>query len=100
MPKLVKVLIFVAVLLTGLLFHLRNDQMVTIDYYLGIFEIPFSLTIVLSLTIGVLLGVLVGIPSALRLRRDNARIKKQLDVTEKEIKALRVIPVEDIKDNL
>jgi uncharacterized membrane protein YciS (DUF1049 family) len=81
----------------GLIFHLRNDQLVLMDYYIGVLELPFSFIVVFVLSLGVILGVLVSIPARLRLKSENARLFKQLSVTEKEINALRVLPV---KDNL
>ena len=97
MSRLIKLCIFLFVMLLGLIFHLRNDQLVLMDYYIGVLELPFSFIVVLVLSLGVILGVLVSIPARLRLKSENARLLKQLSVTDKEIKALRVLPV---KDNL
>jgi len=65
------------------------------DYYLGVLELPFSFIVVAVLSIGVILGVLVSIPAQLKIKRENTRLHKQLSSTEKEINALRVIPVKD-----
>jgi uncharacterized membrane protein YciS (DUF1049 family) len=67
------------------------------DYYIGALELPFSFIVVLVLSIGVFLGFLVSIPARIKLKSENARLLKQVSVSEKEINALRVIP---IKDNL
>lgn len=95
MSRLVKLCLFLFVVLIGLIFHLRNEQPVVIDYYLGSLEMPFSASIVFVLSIGVVLGVLVSLPVQLRLKRENARLLKQITIAEKEINALRVIPVKD-----
>ena len=95
MSRLVKLSIFLFVVLIGLLFHLRNDHWVVIDYYLGTQEFPVSFIIVIALIIGVMLGVLVSLPLHFRLKRENARLLRQVSVSEKEIDALRVIPVKD-----
>ncbi len=95
MSRLLKLCIFLFVLLLGLIFHLRNDQPVVMDYYLGVMELPFSFIVVFVLSVGVVLGVLVSIPAHLKLKRENARLRKQVSITEKEINALRVIPVKD-----
>ena len=97
MSRLVKLGIFLFVSFLGLIFHLRNDQAVLVDYYLDTLELPFSFVVVLVLSLGVILGVLVSIPVRMRLKRENVRLLKQVSFTEKEINALRVIPV---KDNL
>jgi uncharacterized membrane protein YciS (DUF1049 family) len=95
MSRLVYLCIFLFVSFIGLIFHLRNNQPVLIDYYLDTLELPFSFIVVLVLSLGVILGVLVSIPVKMRLKRENARLLKQVSVTEKEINALRVIPIKD-----
>ncbi|MBT7951401.1 MAG: LapA family protein [Gammaproteobacteria bacterium] len=95
MSRLVKLCIFLFVLSLGLIFHLRNDQMVLMDYYIGVLELPFSFVVVFILSIGVILGIAVSIPARIKLKTENARLLKQLNVTEKEITALRVLPVKD-----
>jgi len=95
MSRLVKLCIFLIVVLLGLIFHLRNGQPVIIDYYLGSLELPFSASIVFVLSLGVVLGVLVSLPVHIRLKRENARLRKQVSIAEQEINALRVIPVKD-----
>jgi lipopolysaccharide assembly protein A len=95
MSRIVKLSIFLFVLLLGLIFHLRNDQTVLIDYYIGTLELPFSFVPVFTLSIGVILGVVASIPARIKLKSENARLLKQLNVTEKEITALRVMPIKD-----
>ena len=95
MPRILKLCTFLFIVLLGLVFHLRNDQYVLIDYYLGSIEIVFSLAVVISLTLGVTLGYLVGLPARLKVKRENARLQKQISVSTEEINALRVIPVKD-----
>ena len=97
MSRIVKLCIFLFVAFLGLIFHLRNHQLVVIDYYLGILDLPFSAIVVLVLSLGVMLGVLVSIPARVKLKRENTRLLRQISLTEREINALRVIP---IKDNL
>ncbi len=95
MSRLVELCLFLFVVLLGLIFHLRNAQPVVIDYYLGSLELPFSASMVFVLSLGVVLGVLVSIPPHMKLKRENARLLKQASISEKEINALRVIPVQD-----
>ena len=95
MSRLLKVGIFMFVLLVGLIFHLRNEQNVVFDYYLGTLELPLSAGFVIVLAIGVALGALAGVPALLKLKRENARLLRQIALSEQEINALRVIPVKD-----
>lgn len=95
MPRILKLCIFLFVVLLGLVFHLRNDQYVLIDYYLGSLEVVFSVSVVFSLALGVALGYFVGLPAKMKVMRENARLKKEISISTKEINALRVIPVKD-----
>lgn len=95
MSRIFRICLFLLVFLLGLLFYLRNEQQVLIDYYLGAEEFSFTASVVLVLAIGVLLGYIVGVPANLRLRRENARLQKQVTVSEQEINALRAIPIKD-----
>ena len=74
----VKIALILLVVLLGLAFHLRNDQLVVVDFYLGSFEIPLSLTLAVTLLAGACLGVLAGLPKWLALRRDKAKLGRQL----------------------
>ena len=73
-----KALLILAVVLLGLSFHLRNGELVTINYYFGSNELPLSLALAGALFLGALLGVLACLPrmAALR-RRAKARAKDQ-----------------------
>jgi len=82
-------------LLIGLAFHLRNDQLVDLDFYLGSVSLPFSFYVITALCMGALLGGLSMLPRLLWLKRENARLQKRLRVNEKELDNLRVIPVKD-----
>jgi putative membrane protein len=86
------ILVFLAL---GLLFHVRNDQFVTLDYYAGAIDLPFSLWMFIGIAIGSVLGVLASLPMIVRLKRENSRLARQVKVTERELNNLRVIPLRD-----
>ncbi|MGH8246760.1 MAG: lipopolysaccharide assembly protein LapA domain-containing protein, partial [Gammaproteobacteria bacterium] len=68
MSRLLKLCLMLAIMLFGLAFHLRNDHFVTLDYYSGGIELPFSLWLFLALAVGAGLGVLASFPLLLRHR--------------------------------
>ena len=74
----VKYALILLVVLLGLAFHLRNEQLVVIDFYLGSVELPLSLALALTLLAGALLAVIAGLPKWLALKRDKAKLGKQL----------------------
>ena len=95
MLRFFKILLFIIVLFAALAVHLRNDQLVPFNYYLGTIDLPFSLFIVIALCIGTVLGMAAVIPSVLRLEREKSRLMSRIRLTEKELETLRIIPVKD-----
>lgn len=73
---LVKILIFVVVL--G--FALQNSQPVTLHYFLGyVWEAPLVVLLLLAFVLGALLGLLALLPALYQLRRERARLRRELD---------------------
>ena len=97
MSRILTFCFVLVVMVAGLAFHLRNSQMVNLDYYLGSVELPFSLTVIAALCLGALLGVLACLPLLIKLKRKNVRLAKQVRVSEKELDNLRVIPLKDTR---
>ncbi len=76
--SIIKYALILLVVLIGLAFHVRNGQLVAVDYYLGSSEIPLSMALAVALFGGAILGVLSGLPAWLKLKRGKAKLNKQL----------------------
>ena len=85
--SIVKFALILLVVVAGLAFHVRNDQLIVVDFYLGNYEIPLSLALAIALLGGAVLGVLSGLPSWLKLKRDKARLGRQLRQYQPEPRA-------------
>jgi len=77
MKFIVKLILIIFILLFGLAFHIRNHQLVTLDYYVSEVQLSFSVIFLIALSIGVLLGILVSIPIIIRTRKRNSRLEKK-----------------------
>jgi len=95
MPRTLKIVILALVVLAGLAFHLRNDQLVTLDLYLGTWDLWFSLWLIIAVTLGALLGCAALVPGILKLRREKARLAKRVRAHEEELDNLRALPFKD-----
>lgn len=95
MSRIARLILVLAILLLGLIFHLKNNQMIELNYYLGSIELSLSLLVVLILCIGSFLGVMASLPIIIRLKRSQMKLQKQIQNSEKEINNLRVLPVKD-----
>jgi putative membrane protein len=83
------------VVIFGVVFAVLNAEPVQLHYYLGSIELPLSLVLVLAMIIGALLGIFASLSFILDLRRSASKLKRSVEVAEKEILNLRNIPIKD-----
>ena len=95
MSRIVKLIIVFVIILSGLAFHLKNNQFIELNYYAGTLNMPLSWLVVLVLLIGALLGIFASLPMIIKLKQQKIKLEKQIKNSEKEITNLRVMPVKD-----
>lgn len=95
MSRIAKLIVVFAILLSGLAFHLKNNQMIELNYYVGVLDMPLSWLVVIILFIGAILGILASLPMIIKLKSQKLKLEKQIKNSEKEINNLRVMPVKD-----
>ena len=95
MSRIAKLIIVFVILLSGLAFHLKNNQMIELNYYVGVLDMPLSWLVVVMLFIGAMLGVLASLPMIIKLKQQKLKLERQIKSSEKEINNLRVMPVKD-----
>ena len=95
MKRIFYVCSFLFVFILGLVFFLKNDQLMTFNYLAGSIELPLSFLLLSSLCIGVLLGIMALLPILVNMKRERLRLEKQIKVTAKEVNNLRIMPVKD-----
>ena len=95
MKFLPKLIFIIFILLLGLVFHVKNHQLVTLNYYVGEVQLSFSIIIILAVCVGVLLGILASIPIIIRNKKLNGRLKKEIKHREIEINNYRITPTKD-----
>ena len=91
--RIIYAIIFIVVLIMGLLFFIKNNQVMEFNYIVGSKELPVSFLLFASLCMGILLGLVALLPVIVRLKQKNIKLEKQIRITEKEINNLRVLPV-------
>ena len=95
MRRILTVVIFVIVFAVGTAFSAINTNPVIINYYLGTLTAPLSVVMILSIVVGIILGAVAIFAGTLRLRYENRRLHKKLNVSEQEINSLRILPIKD-----
>jgi putative membrane protein len=84
MARLLKAIFFFLVLVIGLVLHVKNGQLVTVNYYLGSVELPVSLLITGTLLCGALLGFLVDLTIILSLKRKVSGLNRTIKRMEQQ----------------
>ena len=95
MKRIISFIIILILVLTGILFAVLNSQNVQLNYYFGSKDMALSLLLIITIIFGTLLGILVSAGHLLRARHDISRLKKTIQLAEKEVSNLRTIPIKD-----
>jgi putative membrane protein len=95
MLRLVYLSIILLVIIFSVTFAVLNAENVQLDYYLGSVELPLSLVLVIAMILGAILGILASLSFIVGSRRSASKLKRSMDVAEKEIVNLRNIPIKD-----
>jgi putative membrane protein len=86
---------YLLLIITGVSFAALNASSVQVNFYYTTLKMPISVLMIMMLGVGVLIGFFLFICRYLRLKAEHRKIKNQLKLTEKEIKNLRAIPLQD-----
>ena len=95
MKRVVYLFIAMLLIVIGISFTVLNADNVKLHYYFGSIEIPLSFLLVIAMIVGAILGVAASASLFVGSRREIAKLKKAIDVAEKEVNNLRSIPLRD-----
>ena len=91
----VKLLILLPFMILGAAFAVINHSPVTIDLYLVRAELPLSLVLLAALGCGILLGGLAGMFYFMRVKKENADLRRKARLVSEEVKNLRAMPIKE-----
>ena len=86
---------YTLLVLVGVSFAALNAASVSVNMYFKTLTMPISVLVVGMMGLGMLLGFLLSLARYWRLKTEHRGLKNQLKLTEKEIKNLRAIPLQD-----
>ncbi len=87
--RIVAVLLFLLVLVTGIQFAAVNAAPVAVNYFLGTLSLPLSLVVVCAFAAGVVVTLAVGAFTVLGLRWRTAGLKREVAARQHELERLR-----------
>lgn len=88
-------IVYLLLIIVGVSFAALNASSVQVNFYFTTLSMPVSVLIALMMGVGILIGLLLFIFRYWRLKGECRRMRNQLKLTEKEIKNLRAIPLQD-----
>ena len=93
--RIIIIVLYLMLILVGVSFAALNASAVQVNFYITTLKMPISVLMTLMLGVGIILGSFLFLWRYLRLKSEHRKIKNQLRLTEKEIKNLRAIPLQD-----
>ncbi len=95
MRRILTLFAMLIVVVVGILFAVLNADPVVLNYYFGSRAMPLSLVLVLAMLIGAILGVLACSGVLMRQRHTIHKLRRSVELAEKEVENLRAIPIRD-----
>lgn len=87
--------VYLLLIIIGVSFAALNASSTSVNFYFKTLSMPISVLMAIMLGIGILIGFILFLGRYWRLKNECRKIKNQLKLTEKEIKNLRSIPLQD-----
>ena len=95
MSKLIYAAVIFVIMILDIIFAVLNAEPVHLNFYFGAKQMPLSLALILAMLVGALLGVVASIQLILKSKRAVSRMRRAVDMAEKEIANLRAIPIKN-----
>lgn len=93
--RILMLVAYLLVIIVGVSFAALNASSVQVNFYFKTISMPVSVLMTMMLGVGILIGFILFILRYWRLKCEYKKVKSQLKLTEKEIKNLRSIPLQD-----
>lgn len=93
--RILMLITYIILIVIGVSFAALNAASVQVNFYFTLVKMPVSVLMTVMLGVGILIGFLLFIVRYWSLKVECRKMKNQLKLTEKEIKNLRSIPLQD-----
>ncbi|HAT8178480.1 TPA: DUF1049 domain-containing protein [Legionella pneumophila] len=93
--RILMLVTYLLLIIIGVSFAALNASSVQVNFYFKTVSMPISVLMTIMLGVGVFIGFILFITRYWRLKIEYRKMKNQLKLTEKEIKNLRSIPLQD-----
>lgn len=95
MTGLVQLLLLMLILIIAAAFAALNEQVISMNYFIGTMDTPLTFVIIVCFILGMLFSFLIIVTYIIRLRWQQRRMKQSLRLKDQELNNLRAMPVKD-----
>ena len=93
--RIMMLVFYLLLIVIGVSFAALNASAVAVNFYFKTVTMPISVLMTIMLGIGIVIGFILFIYRYWRLKVEYRKLKSQFKLTEREIKNLRSIPLQD-----
>jgi len=93
--RLIMMIFYCLIMLFGIVFAALNAGSVQLNVYFKTFTMPISVLMLATFALGIMFGCFIFLVRYWSLKVHHRKLKHQLELTEREIKNLRAIPLKD-----
>ncbi len=93
--RIVSMIFYLFLIIIGVSFSVLNAKSLELNLYFQTFSLSIPLLILIAFSAGLLWGLTFFIFRYMRLKMTLTRMKSQLALSEREVKNLRSIPIQD-----
>jgi putative membrane protein len=93
--RILLLVFYILLIIIGVSFAALNASSVEVNFYFTTVSMPISVLMTIMLGVGIVVGFLLFTSRYWRIKNECRKMKNQLKLTEKEIKNLRSIPLQD-----
>lgn len=93
--RILMLVFYILLIIIGVSFAALNATSVVVNFYFKTLSMPISVLMTIMLGVGIVVGFILFVGRYWRLKIECRKMRSQLKLTEKEIKNLRSIPLQD-----
>lgn len=93
--RVIMMIFYLLIMLFGVAFAALNAGTVQLNLYFKMLTMPISMLMLVTFALGVMLGCVIFFARYWSLKVRYHKLKHQLELTEREIKNLRAIPLKN-----
>lgn len=93
--RLFSLLFYMILIFVGIVFAVLNAELVKVDLYFGVYNLPLSLLALCLFGLGICIGLSSGFITSIKMKFENRKLAKSLDLAKQELSKLRLLSAQE-----